>query len=66
MGNLARMNLFIAERGINVPPYINVYTSRGEAEFSNVNGIDLITASARESDAKLESTSGISASQMML
>jgi hypothetical protein len=56
----------IAELDIEIPPHIDVYLACGEAEPYNVNGVDLITTAARENAAKLESASGISASQMML
>lgn len=44
----------IAERDIEIPPHIDIYLVRGEAEPSNVNAVDFIVASAREKVAKLE------------
>lgn len=44
----------IAERDIEIPPHIDIYLVRGEAEPSEVNAVDFIVASAREKVAKLE------------
>ncbi|KAJ8584096.1 hypothetical protein M405DRAFT_480692 [Rhizopogon salebrosus TDB-379] len=55
-----------SDHDIKCPLYIDVYLARGEAEPSNVHGIDSTATSARENIAKLESASNISASQMML
>lgn len=44
----------IAERDIEIPPHIDIYLVRGEAEPSDVNAVDFIVASAREKVAKLE------------
>ncbi|KAH7887252.1 P-loop containing nucleoside triphosphate hydrolase protein [Phlebopus sp. FC_14] len=44
----------IAERDIEIPPHIDIYLVRGEAEPSDVNAVDFIIASAREKVAKLE------------
>ncbi|KXN83453.1 hypothetical protein AN958_01432 [Leucoagaricus sp. SymC.cos] len=44
----------IAERDIEIPPHIDIYLVRGEAEPSEVNAIDFIITSAREKVAKLE------------
>ncbi|KIK95945.1 hypothetical protein PAXRUDRAFT_826507 [Paxillus rubicundulus Ve08.2h10] len=44
----------IAERDIEIPPHIDIYLVRGEAEPSEVNALDFIVASAREKVAKLE------------
>ncbi|KAJ3555661.1 hypothetical protein NP233_g12153 [Leucocoprinus birnbaumii] len=44
----------IAERDIEIPPHIDIYLVRGEAEPSEVNAVDFIVTSAREKVAKLE------------
>lgn len=44
----------IAERDIEVPPHIDIYIVRGEAEPSDVNAIDFIVASAKAKVARLE------------
>jgi ATP-binding cassette subfamily F protein 2 len=44
----------IAGRDIEIPPHIDIYLVRGEAEPSDVNALDFIIASAREKVAKLE------------
>ncbi|KAG1789654.1 P-loop containing nucleoside triphosphate hydrolase protein [Suillus plorans] len=44
----------IAERDIEIPPHIDIYLVRGEAEPSDVNAVEFIVASAREKVAKLE------------
>ncbi|KAG6877017.1 hypothetical protein C0993_011010 [Termitomyces sp. T159_Od127] len=44
----------IAERDIEIPPHIDIYLVRGEAEPSDVNAVDFIVASAREKVARLE------------
>ncbi|KAH7921087.1 P-loop containing nucleoside triphosphate hydrolase protein [Leucogyrophana mollusca] len=44
----------VAERDIEIPPHIDIYLVRGEAEPSDVNAVDFIIASAREKVAKLE------------
>ncbi|KAG2036727.1 P-loop containing nucleoside triphosphate hydrolase protein [Suillus americanus] len=44
----------IAERDIEIPPHIDIYLVRGEAEPSDVNAVDFIVSSAREKVAKLE------------
>lgn len=44
----------MAERDIEIPPHIDIYLVRGEAEPSEVNALDFIIASAREKVAKLE------------
>lgn len=44
----------IAERDIEIPPHVDIYFVRGEAEPSEVNAIDFIITSAREKVAKLE------------
>ncbi|KAF8733450.1 hypothetical protein AX14_003845 [Amanita brunnescens Koide BX004] len=44
----------IAERDIEIPPHIDIYLVRGEAEPSDVNAVDFIVKSAREKVAKLE------------
>ncbi|KAF8329913.1 P-loop containing nucleoside triphosphate hydrolase protein [Amanita rubescens] len=44
----------IAERDIEIPPHIDIYLVRGEAEPSEVNAIDFIIQSAKEKVAKLE------------
>lgn len=44
----------IAERDIEIPPHIDIYLVRGEAEPSDVNALDFIIASAKEKVAKLE------------
>lgn len=44
----------IAERDIEIPPHIDIYLVRGEAEPSDVNAVDFIVTSAREKVAKLE------------
>ncbi|KAL4076473.1 P-loop containing nucleoside triphosphate hydrolase protein [Scleroderma yunnanense] len=44
----------IAYRDIEIPPHIDIYLVRGEAEPSNVNAVDFIIASAKEKVAKLE------------
>ncbi|KAG6836250.1 hypothetical protein H0H93_009815 [Arthromyces matolae] len=44
----------IAERDIEIPPHIDIYLVRGEAEPSEVNAIDFIVASAKEKVARIE------------
>lgn len=44
----------IAYRDIEIPPHIDIYIVRGEAEPSDVNAVDFIIASAKEKVAKLE------------
>ncbi|KAF5335432.1 hypothetical protein D9758_016916 [Tetrapyrgos nigripes] len=44
----------IAERDIEIPPHIDIYLVRGEAEPSEVNALDFIVASAKAKVAKLE------------
>ncbi|KAF8881157.1 P-loop containing nucleoside triphosphate hydrolase protein [Gymnopilus junonius] len=44
----------IAERDIDIPPHIDIYLVRGEAEPSEVNAIDFIVASAKAKVARLE------------
>ncbi|KAG7091700.1 hypothetical protein E1B28_008103 [Marasmius oreades] len=44
----------IAERDIEIPPHIDIYLVRGEAEPSDVNAVDFIVASAKAKVAKLE------------
>lgn len=44
----------IADRDIEIPPHIDIYLVRGEAEPSDVNAVEFIIASAREKVAKLE------------
>ncbi|KAF5345586.1 hypothetical protein D9756_000003 [Leucocoprinus leucothites] len=44
----------IAERDIEIPPHIDIYLVRGEAEPSDVNAMDFIITSAKEKVAKLE------------
>ncbi|THV07023.1 P-loop containing nucleoside triphosphate hydrolase protein [Dendrothele bispora CBS 962.96] len=44
----------IAERDIEIPPHIDIYLVRGEAEPSDVNALDFIVASAKAKVAKLE------------
>ncbi|KAH7910315.1 P-loop containing nucleoside triphosphate hydrolase protein [Hygrophoropsis aurantiaca] len=44
----------VAERDIEIPPHIDIYLVRGEAEPSDVNALDFIIASAKEKVAKLE------------
>jgi ATP-binding cassette subfamily F protein 2 len=44
----------MAERDIEIPPHIDIYLVRGEAEPSEVNALDFIVASAKEKVAKLE------------
>lgn len=44
----------VAERDIEIPPHIDIYIVRGEAEPSDVNAIDFIINSAKEKVAKLE------------
>ncbi|KAG6373894.1 P-loop containing nucleoside triphosphate hydrolase protein [Boletus reticuloceps] len=44
----------IAERDLEIPPHIDIYLVRGEAEPSDVNALDFIIASAKEKVAKLE------------
>ena len=44
----------IAERDIEIPPHIDIYLVRGEAEPSDVNAVDFIINSAKEKVAKLE------------
>ncbi|KAI6152595.1 P-loop containing nucleoside triphosphate hydrolase protein [Pisolithus tinctorius] len=44
----------ISERDIEIPPHIDIYLVRGEAEPSDINAVDFIIASAREKVAKLE------------
>ncbi|KZT18314.1 P-loop containing nucleoside triphosphate hydrolase protein [Neolentinus lepideus HHB14362 ss-1] len=45
----------IAEQDIALPPHIDIYLVRGEAEPSDVNAVDFIVSSAKEKVAKLES-----------
>ena len=44
----------MAERDIEIPPHIDIYLVRGEAEPSDVNALDFIIASAKQKVAKLE------------
>ncbi|KAF8886955.1 P-loop containing nucleoside triphosphate hydrolase protein [Infundibulicybe gibba] len=44
----------IAERDIEIPPHIDIYLVRGEAEPSDVNAVDFIVTSAKQKVAKLE------------
>ncbi|KAF8637019.1 hypothetical protein AX17_003103 [Amanita inopinata Kibby_2008] len=44
----------IAERDIEIPPHIDIYLVRGEAEPSDVNAVDFIINSAKEKVAKIE------------
>jgi len=44
----------ISEQDIALPPHIDIYLVRGEAEPSNVNAIDFIVASAKAKVARLE------------
>ncbi|KAF4575483.1 hypothetical protein EYR40_004779 [Pleurotus pulmonarius] len=44
----------MAERDIEIPPHIDIYLVRGEAEPSEVNAVEFIVASAKEKVAKLE------------
>jgi len=44
----------IAERDIDIPPHIDIYIVRGEAEPSDVNAVDFIVASAKAKVARLE------------
>ncbi|KAF5321085.1 hypothetical protein D9619_000001 [Psilocybe cf. subviscida] len=44
----------IAERDIEIPPHIDIYIVRGEAEPSDVNAVDFIVASAKAKVVKLE------------
>ncbi|KAH0840339.1 P-loop containing nucleoside triphosphate hydrolase protein [Lanmaoa asiatica] len=44
----------MAERDVEIPPHIDIYLVRGEAEPSEVNALDFIIASAKEKVAKLE------------
>jgi len=44
----------IAEQDIALPPHIEIYLVRGEAEPSDVNALDFIIASAKAKVAKLE------------
>jgi ATP-binding cassette, subfamily F, member 2 len=44
----------IAERDIDIPPHIDIYIVRGEAEPSEVNAVDFIVASAKAKVARLE------------
>ncbi|EKM79725.1 hypothetical protein AGABI1DRAFT_113041 [Agaricus bisporus var. burnettii JB137-S8] len=44
----------VAERDIEIPPHIDIYIVRGEAEPSDVNALDFIINSAKEKVAKLE------------
>ncbi|KAF8801549.1 P-loop containing nucleoside triphosphate hydrolase protein [Phlegmacium glaucopus] len=44
----------IAERDIEIPPHIDIYIVRGEAEPSDVNAVDFIVASAKAKVARLE------------
>ncbi|KAG5339853.1 hypothetical protein E4T56_gene5614 [Termitomyces sp. T112] len=44
----------IAERDIEIPPHIDIYLVRGEAEPSDVNAVDFIIASAKDKVARLE------------
>ncbi|KAH9999843.1 P-loop containing nucleoside triphosphate hydrolase protein [Russula vinacea] len=44
----------IAEQDIPLPPHIDIYLVRGEADPSDVNALDFIVASAKAKVAKLE------------
>ncbi|KAM6496488.1 P-loop containing nucleoside triphosphate hydrolase protein [Amanita muscaria] len=44
----------VAERDIEIPPHIDIYLVRGEADPSDVNAIDFIINSAKEKVAKIE------------
>ncbi|TFY60973.1 hypothetical protein EVG20_g7231 [Dentipellis fragilis] len=44
----------IAEQDIELPPHIDIYLVRGEAEPSNVNALDFIVASAKQKVARIE------------
>ena len=44
----------IGERDIEIPPHIDIYIVRGEAEPSDVNAVDFIVASAKAKVARLE------------
>jgi ATP-binding cassette subfamily F protein 2 len=44
----------ISERDIEIPPHIDIYLVRGEAEPSDVNAVDFIIASAKQKVARLE------------
>jgi ATP-binding cassette, subfamily F, member 2 len=44
----------IAEQDIALPPHIDIYLVRGEAEPSDVNALDFIVASAKAKVARLE------------
>ena len=44
----------IAERDIEIPSHIDIYTVRGEAEPSEVNAVDFVVASAKVKVACLE------------
>jgi len=44
----------IAERDIEIPPHIDIYIVRGEAEPSDVNAVDFIVASAKAKVARIE------------
>ncbi|KAF9443358.1 hypothetical protein P691DRAFT_809091 [Macrolepiota fuliginosa MF-IS2] len=44
----------ISERDIEIPPHIDIYLVRGEAEPSDTNAIDFIITSAKAKVAKLE------------
>ncbi|KAG9317900.1 P-loop containing nucleoside triphosphate hydrolase protein [Chiua virens] len=44
----------MAERDIEIPPHVDIYLVRGEAEPSDVNALDFIIASAKDKVAKLE------------
>jgi len=44
----------IAEQDIPLPPHIDIYLVRGEAEPSDVNALDFIVASAKAKVARLE------------
>lgn len=45
----------IAEQDIALPPHIDIYLVRGEADPSDVNALDFIVASAKAKVARLES-----------
>ncbi|KAA1466723.1 hypothetical protein DENSPDRAFT_791628 [Dentipellis sp. KUC8613] len=44
----------IAEQDIELPPHIDIYIVRGEAEPSDVNALDFIVASAKQKVARIE------------
>jgi ATP-binding cassette subfamily F protein 2 len=44
----------IAEQDISLPPHIDIYLVRGEADPSDVNALDFIVASAKAKVARLE------------